>query len=90
MSTTPIPEQRGTYCVIIEKQLITASCPLAKNTCMWKHRIHGYCTYDEEFANSNFTANEFAFHVGLPPIDEPTVEILKRVIVHKIRVEIST
>ncbi len=88
MSTTPEP--RGTYCAVIEKQLITAACPLPSGCCMWKHRIHGYCTYDEDFATSSFTANEFAFHVGLPPIDEAMTGILKRVVIHKIRAEIST
>lgn len=89
--------EKGTYCVVIEKQLVTASCPLLRGTCMWKHRIHGGCTYDEKFGTYNektkgyeFTPNEFAIHVGLPPISEPLVNILKRVVIARIKKELES
>lgn len=36
----------GTYCIVIEKQIITSSCPLPTGTCIWKHRTTGTCKYD--------------------------------------------
>jgi hypothetical protein len=68
---------------------VTASCPLPKGTCMWKHRIHGQCTYDEEFADSDFSANEFAKHVGLPPIDESVEQTIRQSLADAVRAEFS-
>jgi hypothetical protein len=91
--------ERGTYCVVIESQLITASCPLKKGTCMWKHRIHGGCTYDEEFANPAPDShgntkypdpNEYALRVGLPPISPELVNILRNALVTRVKEEVST
>ena len=92
---------RGTYCGVIERQLITASCPLPKGACMWKHRIHGGCTYDPEIANlstdSNDVAkrtpldpNEYAKRVGLPPISESVVNILRASLILRVKKEVST
>lgn len=82
--------ERGTYCAVIERQLITNSCPLPRGTCMWKHRIHGGCTYDEEFAASAADPNEYAKRVGLPPISSDTVNILRASLILRVKKEVST
>lgn len=90
--------ERGTFCVVIEKQLITTSCPLPKGVCMWKHRIHGGCTYDAEFANPEpengkqkyVDPNEYAKRVGLPPIPVDIVNILRQSLVMRVKEELST
>jgi hypothetical protein len=88
MTDTPESKPSGAFCVVIHKQLITSKCPLPKGSCYWKNRLHGQCTYSEEFANSDFTANEFAMRVGLPPIDSEVATILKNSLASKIRREL--
>lgn len=89
--------ERGTWCVVIERQLMTATCPLPKNGCMWKHAVNGRCTYDQEFAesltDSKLVKNpvaEFANHVGLGPLDPDIVKIIKRSLISVVKKEIST
>lgn len=81
---------RGTFCVVINDQLAVSHCPLPQGTCMWKHRVHGLCMYNEEFAHSSFTPNEFALRVGLPGIPGEVVNIIKRAVVARIRDELAT
>lgn len=81
--------ERGTFCIVIHEQLVVASCPLPHGSCMWKHRVLGTCTYNEEFANSGFNANDYALHVGLPPVDQTVVNIVKRTVVANIRKAIA-
>lgn len=57
---------------------------------MWKHRLHNQCTYDEKFASTQPSPNDYARHVGLPPISEQAVNIIRSQIVSKIREELST
>jgi hypothetical protein len=80
---------RGTFCVVIKEQLAVSYCPLPSGVCMWKHRVHGMCTYSEEFSNTAFSPNEYALHVGLSPISGDIVNILKRTVVAKIKDELS-
>jgi hypothetical protein len=80
----------GTYCGMIKKQLITAHCPLPSKCCMWKHRIHGYCTYKDSFRYENISPNQYAKHVGLPPISEKSVNKLRSKVIFKIRKEFTT
>ena len=63
----PKPE-RGTFCGVIGKQIIVASCPLPQGTCMWKHRALGTCRYTDK----ELTVPEFCRQVGLP-VPEPEV-----------------
>lgn len=75
---TPLERvSKGTYCKVIEAQLIVASCPLPVGRCMWKHHLHGLCMYSEEFASSEFTPQEFAMRVGLRPPNSDEVNILR-------------
>jgi hypothetical protein len=46
--------------------------------------------YSEEFAATSFTPNEFAQRVGLPAIPADVVNIIKRVLVTRIRDELAT
>lgn len=87
---------RGTFCIVIGEQLAVSACPLPRGTCMWKHRLHGLCMYSEEFGTYNeksgryeFTPNEYAKRVGLPPIDQPMVQVLKRTVLANIKKEIA-
>jgi hypothetical protein len=89
--------ERGTWCVVIEQQLMTASCPLPQGACMWKHAKRGFCTYDQDFAESltdpKLVKNpvaEFAAHVGLDPIDPEIVKIIKRSLISVVKKEVST
>jgi len=80
---------RGTFCVVIEKQLAVSQCPLENGACIWKHRKNGRCTYNEAFASSDFTPNEFAARVGLPPADPEVLNIIKNSLADKIRHELA-
>lgn len=93
----PTTSQRGTYCVVIQKQLVVQSCPLPKGSCMWKHRIHGRCMYSDTFGTYNektgqheFSANDYAKRVGLPPIEGPLLSLLKSTVLHNIRKDITS
>lgn len=83
---TPLERvQKGTYCKVIDAQLIVASCPLPVGRCMWKHRVHGLCMYTEEFASSEFTPQDFALRVGLTPLNSDEVNILRDRIANAVR-----
>lgn len=88
----PVPKRKsGTFCVVIDRQLVTPYCPLPLGSCMWKHRQSGRCMYDAELADidNKVTAAAFARHVGLPEIEQPTVNILRRSVIRKIRDELA-
>jgi hypothetical protein len=87
-STTSSTNIRGTFCVVIQKQLAVSQCPLAGNSCIWKHRKTSRCTYNEAFANSEFTPNEFAARVGLPSAEVSVLDIIRNSLADKIRREI--
>jgi hypothetical protein len=76
------------FCVIIEKRLVGPRCPLPNGACMWKHRETGDCTYDEQFASSDLTVNEYAARVGLPLADPEAVTIIKNSLADCIRREL--
>lgn len=80
---------RGTFCVVIDKQLAVSQCPLPNGACIWKHRKTGRCTYSEVFASSDFTANEFATRVGLPTPDSEALAIIKNSLADRIRHELQ-
>lgn len=61
--------ERGTFCGVIQRQLLSATCPLPKGTCMWKHRATGLCEYTEK----ELSPQEFAALVGLPT---PSTEVV--------------
>jgi hypothetical protein len=89
--------ERGTWCVVIDSQLMTTTCPLPKGGCMWKHSVHGHCTYDQEFAEALTDPKviknpvvEFANHVGLPLPDPEVVKIIKRSLISAVKKEVST
>lgn len=87
-SNTNSTRIRGTFCVVIQKQLAVSQCPLAGNSCIWKHRKTSRCTYSELFANSEFTPNEFAARVGLPSAEVSVLDIIRNSLADKIRSEI--
>ncbi len=62
-----VVNKRGTYCVVIQQQLLVASCPLPMGTCFWKHRKTGLCTYTID--RTDMSVPELAALVGL---DKPT------------------
>jgi hypothetical protein len=82
----PMPKpERGTFCIVVARPLITAFCPLADGQCMWKHRQFRTCTYDEEFASSAFTSAEFAARTGLPVEDPDILDILRTTLTHTVK-----
>mgnify|MGYP007082186890 CR=1 FL=1 len=36
------------YCIIIEKELVTNICPVPEANCMWRHRVTKECKYSSE------------------------------------------
>ncbi|EMI5828584.1 MULTISPECIES: hypothetical protein [Bacilli] len=86
-------QESGTYCGIIEKQLITAICPLrAGRGCMWKHRESGRCMFGTRLADDvdeDMTMNEYATIVGLPPVDEALQPLMIRIVTERLRQEIT-
>lgn len=77
----------GAYCVVIQKQLITAQCPLPKGSCFWKHRISGQCKYEK---NLNLGVHDLANHVGASAPSEEKAIKLKDKLLRKIRKAINT
>ena len=55
---------------------------------MWNHRQTGVCTYNEQFAISDFTVNEYAERVGLPPADSQVVNIMRNSLAARIKLEL--
>ena len=77
----------GTYCVVIQKQLITTQCPLPKGSCFWKHRISGECKYE---SNLNLGVHELANRVGASTPSEEKAIKLKDRLLRKIKKSINT
>lgn len=87
---TPLERvKKGTYCKVIDQQLIVATCPLPSGRCMWKHHLHGLCMYTEEFASSEFTPQEFAMRVGLRPPNSDEVNILRERVAASVRASLA-
>jgi len=83
---TPLERvKKGTYCKVIDDQLVVATCPLPPGRCMWKHHIHGLCMYTDEFASSEFTPQEFAARVGMRALNSDEVNILRDRIAQAVR-----
>jgi hypothetical protein len=76
---------QGTFCGVINKQLITAQCPLPKGTCFWKHRSTGYCKYRTD---TNLTIQSLATLVGEHVPNEETVASLKSELLEAVRREL--
>lgn len=80
----PNSEGFGTFCGVINKQLITSKCPLPKGVCVWKHRSTGYCKYKKE----TLTIQSLAQLVGEHVPNEETVTVLKAKLLETLRVEL--
>lgn len=63
---------RGTFCVVVEQQLIISRCPLPAGSCAWQHRITGFCKYTDR----DIGVSELAGLVGAP---NPLAEEIKQV-----------
>lgn len=37
-----------TYCVVIERYLVTSTCPVPDANCMWMDKVNKKCKYKEE------------------------------------------
>lgn len=57
------------FCIVVERELATSSCPLHKGACVWRHRETGSCMYDPEFSTKS--VEDLAELVGAP---NPTSE----------------
>ncbi len=69
MSDALVNKQRiGTFCVVVQKQLVVATCPLPQGACVWKHRQHGQCMADP--ARADLKVSELANLVGAPVPDD--------------------
>ncbi|QBQ74567.1 hypothetical protein BcepSauron_187 [Burkholderia phage BcepSauron] len=84
-------QEIGTYCAMIDKQLVTSVCPLPAGTgCMWKHRETGRCAYDPSFSDdTELTMNDYALLVGLPTVSEELQPIVIRVVTERLKKEIT-
>lgn len=74
----------GARCIVIEKELITHSCPLPDGECTFKHRITGMCKYSKY--TTSMTVAELAALVGVRNI--PNAE-QQAVIIDKLKNSIT-
>jgi hypothetical protein len=81
-----LPKEGGTFCGVIQQQLAVSQCPLPKNTCMWKHRMHGGCV----FTQTPITSGEYARLVGLPVLPVDVVNIGRRSLKKRLKKELAT
>lgn len=51
------------YCVLIESNLTSDTCPLSKGACYWQHRQTKMCCYAPD---RELTVDEFKDLVGAP------------------------
>lgn len=65
----------GTFCAVIQKNLVVAVCPLPAGVCTWKHRHTGVCQYDP--TATDLKAGDLATRVGLPQPSEAQISQLK-------------
>jgi hypothetical protein len=47
-------------------------------------------TYNEKTGQHEFSANDYAKRVGLPPIEGPLLSLLKSTVLHNIRKDITS
>lgn len=62
-----------THCIVIDREIATATCPLAQGQCFWAHRQTNLCTWSNH-APENHVA--LAKWVGLEPIQEQALKDL--------------
>lgn len=74
-----------TFCVVVERELATSSCPLHKGACVWRHRETGICMYDEDA--KLLPPSELAALVGA---EVPSSENLSRILNGLAGSEVST
>lgn len=73
------------FCVVVERELATSSCPLYKGACVWRHRETGICMYDEDA--KLLPPDELASLVGT---SVPSNEDLSKIINGLVGFEVST
>lgn len=56
---------KATFCIAVNREIVVATCPLSKGSCMWQHRKTQHCKYTVD----ELTVNEFCDRVGLNPPD---------------------
>lgn len=77
--------ETGVFCVHVGDYLLSPICPLKSGSCMWQHRQAPKCTYDPEFAKSNFTVAEYCERVGIPTPTNDTVNTLREKMIAEVR-----
>ena len=74
-------DDRGCYCVVIHKQLVTSNCPLPMGTCTWKSRVNGQCCYLPQ----DLKVNELARRVGCATLNLTQAQTIKSTLLQEIR-----
>lgn len=76
-----------TFCVIIERQLVTKTCPVPEGNCVWRDRKTNYCKYKEELVGCD--PRTLAAVVNVPAPTEAEQESIKADIKAAVIKEIS-
>ena len=79
-----LPKEGGTFCGVLNQQLAVSTCPLPKDACMWKHRLHGACMFTQD----PISTHDFARRVGLPVLPVDVVNIARRSLKKKLKEEL--
>lgn len=61
------------HCIVIDKEIATATCPLQSGSCFWAHRATNLCMWSVAAPS---TPNELAKWVGLEPLQDQTIRDL--------------
>lgn len=73
-----------TFCIVIEKPLVVARCPLPQGACTWQHRQTNFCKYTDK----DISTEE---HAGLIGADVPKSSELQNIeqrLIEKIRSQV--
>lgn len=79
------PVTMSVFCVHAQDYLLSPMCPLKSGSCYWQHRDAPKCMYDKEFAESNFSTEEFCQRVGIPAPPPEVVNNLRERMQAKVR-----
>ncbi|QRE00087.1 hypothetical protein [Burkholderia phage BCSR5] len=77
------PIKRGVFCGIIKRQLLVATCPLPKGSCVWKHRVTGQCKYTE----ADLTPVQYAELVGAKMPDHSELVQVRQIVFTEVKKE---
>lgn len=61
------------HCIVVDRELVSATCPLGQGQCFWAHKQSNLCTWSQHAPENPV---DLAKWVGLEPLTEQAIKDL--------------